>query len=187
MNVYISVTREPAEPRGYLTPVAAVHVALPHGNKIGVKTFLGDNLWEELHADLSKVCGRSLPRFAPANRIVPCGWNAGMQWGIIMANFFRKGLAFYDYMQPTTKKWQNAECSDISRIFSQCAYIKDLTVSEEEAFKFMGLQDVYYSEDDRYMCVKHYGPECEQAICLYMQALFDIHTKYTALNPAWEH
>lgn len=187
MNIYVSVTREPAEPRDYLTPVAAVHVALPHGDKIGVKTFKGENMWKDLHADLCKVCGRELPRFAPSNRVIPCGWNAGMQWGIIMTNFFRCGLSFYDYMQPTTKKWQNTECSDISRIFSQCAYIKDVTVSEEDAFKFMGMENLYYSEDMRFECVKSEDPACEQAICMYMQGLFDIHRRYAAINPVWEH
>lgn len=186
MNIYFSVTREPAEPRGHLTPVAAVHVGIPHEKELGVRTFKGESLWEDLHADLTKICGASQARQAPTRTIVPTGWEAGLQFGIIMTNFFRKGLSFYRYMQPTFKKWQDATVCDLSRIFTQCAWIKDVTVDEKDAFEFMGLGDKYYSENDRYECVMSGDPVCEQGICQYMEGLREIYCKYVNLNYATE-
>ena len=183
MILYVSVTREPAEPRTWLTPVCAVHLGIEHGNEVGVRTFSGESLWYDLNADLIKICGQKLARCAPTRRVIPCGWNVGLQWGIIMANFVREGISFYDYQQPTTKKWQEVLVSDLSRVFTQCAWIKDVEISEEEAFKFMGLGDAYFSEDDRYECLTCGSKECEQAIGLYINGLSKIRKKYTALNP----
>lgn len=183
MILYVSVTREPADSRTWLTPVCAVHLGVNHGEKLGVRTFSGENMWKDLHSDLTKICGAKMARCAPSRRIIPCGWNAGLQWGIIMTNFVREGLSFYDMQQPTTKKWQEVLVSDLSRIFTQCSWIKDAELSEKEAFDFMGLSDAYFSEDERYQCLTCGSKDCEQAIGIYMNGLATIRERYVNLNP----
>lgn len=182
MRVCFCVTREPAEPRSYTTPVVSVGVGIRHAGdgKFGAKVFSGDNMWKDLHADLTRICGQELSRMRPSRQIVPAGWNIGNQFGIIMLNFFRSGLRFYDFMQPTTKKWQNALVSDTSRIFTQCAYVKDVYSDEKDAFEFMGLGDMYISEDDRFRLASAGGNEELVRTSKYLEAIDTIHERYSA-------
>ena len=183
MYLYLSLTREPSEKQSWFTPVAAVHAGLPHGNDIGVKTYSGDSMWKDFHSDMLKLGGETLPTGAPARNIVPVGFGIQMTWAVIVSNLYRSGLGLYRYGQPLNKKWQEKDVVELSRIFTQCAYEKDVQFDEKDAFEFAGRSFSYLSNDDRYMYTGDLWTteEAATAVGRYIRAMFDMHNDYRAL------
>lgn len=184
MHLYLSLTREPANPRTWFTPVAAIHAGLSHGDDLGVKTYTGDGMWSEFNADLQKMGGGGDLR--PERFVDPVGFDVQMSWATVMANLYREGLSVYSkYAQPLNKKWQDRNTFELARIFTQCAYPNDVQFSEKDAFAFMGLSDAYLDEDSRsvFLGDLHTTEERDAAIGKYMTALFQMHKRYVELYP----
>ena len=183
MYLYLSLTREPSEKPSWFTPVAAIHAGLPHGNEIGVKTYSGDSMWTDFHSDMLKLGGGATPTGNPERGIVPVGFGIQMTWATIVANLYRLGLGLYRYGQPLNKKWQDKDVVELSRIFTQCAYEKDMQFDERDAFEFAGKSFSYIDNGDRYVMTGDFFTKEEQqtAIGNYMHAMFDMHRAYTEL------
>lgn len=184
MHLYLSLTREPAEPRTWLTPVVAVHAGLSHGDELGAKTYTGPSMWRDFQSDLQRMGGGTDIR--PERFVDPVGFDIQMSWATVMANLYREGLPVYPkYAQPLNKKWQDRNTFELARIFTQCAYPKDVQFSEKDAFSFMGLQDAYLDEDARLVLMGDLYPQDERdaAIGKYMTALFRMHARYSKLFP----
>jgi hypothetical protein len=184
MYLYLSLTREQAAPRTWFTPVAAIHAGLSRGDSVGVKTYTGDSMWKDFHKDFTTLCGGDTAR--PARFVDPVGFDIQMTWATIMANLYKEGLVVYSKCaQPLNKKWQDKNTFELSRIFTQCAFHKDVEFNEEDAFKFMGMHDSYIDEDLRSTMLGDLFSveEREEAFCKYMTALYKMHIRYESMFP----
>lgn len=175
MHLYLSVTRESAQPRTWLTPVIAVHAGICRDGQLGVKTYTGDGMWTEFGSDLSRI-----DKISGGCHAIPTGFEIQMTWAVVVANMYRHGVKIDNvYVQPTNRKWQNANTCELSRMFTQCAYPRDAVFDEKDAFMFMG-RDGYLDEDHRMVLFGDLfnAEERDAKIREYMQQIVDMHECY---------